>query len=99
MGIAGLGTYSSSSYYYASVSRNRNNLSSEMPNDFSGLITQNGGNNVATADSNTHVARPSYTRCITANIMTEEMFAAKNDSGEMIYSYQPHILWMILIRL
>ena len=88
MGIAGLGTYSSSSYYYAAVTRSRNTSDANSLADFGGLMAQSEGTNVATSNNTSVATRPSYTRCITANIMTEEMFASQNDSGEMIYSYQ-----------
>ena len=90
MGIAGLGTYSSTSFYYAMSNRNKN---SNVGNESAfGFLTETDGeqSNVATTPNNTSVATAgaAYSRCITASIRSEELFASQSADGEMIYSYK-----------
>lgn len=90
MGIAGLSTYSSSSYYFAMSNKGK----SEGTNTeavFGLLSGKNDNKDTAELTANsTDVAMPSvpYTRCIMANIKTEEVYVAKSEDGEMIYSYK-----------
>ena len=90
MGIAGLSTYSSSSYYFAMSNKGK----SEGTNTeavFGLLSGKNDNKDTAELTANsTDVAMPSvpYTRCIMANIKTEEVYGAKSEDGEMIYSYK-----------
>ena len=90
MGIAGLGTYSSNSFYYAMTNRSKN---SNVGNDSSfGFLPETEGEqtNVATTSNKTDVATAgaAYSRCITASIRSEELLASQSADGEMIYSYK-----------
>lgn len=87
MAIAGLGTYSSTSFYYASTGRSK---SSKSADEAAFGLLANGNENKNSND--VAVTKPTqavpYSRCITANIRTEEMFASQSADGEMIYSYK-----------
>ena len=90
MGIAGLGTYSSTSFYYAMTNRSKN---SNVGNDSTfGFLSETEGEqtNVATTSNKTGVATAgvAYSRCITASIRSEELLASQSADGEMIYSYK-----------
>ena len=90
MGIAGLGTYSSTSFYYAMTNRSKN---SNVGNDSTfGFLPETEGEqtNVATTSNKTGVATvgAAYSRCITASIRSEELLASQAADGEMIYSYK-----------
>ena len=90
MGITGLGTYSSTSYYLEMRSRGKN---SNVGNESAfGLTPKTDGEqtDVAPTSNKTAVgaAQTAYSRCITANIKSEELVARKSADGEMIYSYQ-----------
>lgn len=90
MGIAGLGTYSSTSFYYAMTNRSKN---SNVGNDSTfGFLPETEGEqtNVATTSNKTGVATAgaAYSRCITASIRSEELLATQSADGEMIYSYK-----------
>lgn len=90
MGIAGLGTYSSNSFYYAMTNRSKN---SNVGNDSSfGFLPETEGEqtNVAITSNKTDVATAgaAYSRCITASIRSEELLASQSADGEMIYSYK-----------
>lgn len=89
MSIAGLGTYSSKSFYYTSLSKSRSKGLSNGAEFFENQATQNGEEQYGLREAAKQAVRTSpYTRCITANIKTEEMYASWSDNGEMIYSYQ-----------
>ena len=89
MSIAGLGTYSSKSFYYASLTKSRSKGLSNGAEFFENQTTQNGEEQYGLREAAKQAVRTSpYTRCITANIKTEEMYASWADNGEMIYSYQ-----------
>lgn len=91
MGIVGLGTYSSTSFYYKMTNKRR---SENAANDAAfGLLSDDKNNqNAVATTTNTKSATSSvstaYSRCITANIRTEQLYASQNTVGEMIYSYQ-----------
>lgn len=89
MSIAGLGTYGSKSFYYASVTKSRSKGLSNGAEFFENQVTQNGGEQYGLREAAKQAVRTSpYTRCITADIKTEEMYVSQSDNGEMIYSYQ-----------
>ena len=89
MSIAGLGTYSSKSFYYASLTKSRSKGLSNGAEFFENQTNQNGEEQYGLREAAKQAVRTSpYTRCITANIKTEEMYASWADNGEMIYSYQ-----------
>ena len=77
MGIAGLGTYSSTSFYYK-MTRQGDNTNVNDKFDL-GLVPGQNNNQDETADTVGKPARTSvtvpYTRCITTTIQTEEMYA------------------------
>lgn len=90
MGIAGLGTYSSTSFYYKMTSQGNN---TNVNDKFDlGLVPGQNNNQDETADTVGKPARASvtvpYTRCITTTIQTEEMYASQSENGEMVYSYK-----------
>ena len=90
MGIAGLGTYSSTSFYYKMTSQGDN---TNVNDKFDlGLVLGQNNNQDETADTVGKPARASvtvpYTRCITTTIQTEEMYASQSENGEMVYSYK-----------
>ena len=90
MGIAGLGTYSSTSFYYKMTSQGNN---TNVNDKFDlGLVPGQNNNQDETADTVGKPARTSvtvpYTRCITTTIQTEEMYASQSENGEMVYSYK-----------
>ena len=90
MGIAGLGTYSSTSFYYKMTSQGDN---TNVNDKFDlGLVLGQNNNQDETADTVGKPARTSvtvpYTRCITTTIQTEEMYASQSENGEMVYSYK-----------
>lgn len=88
MGIAGVGTYNSTSFYYAMRSRGKNSSSDE--NSF-GLMNKEDSEQtgVSSATNNGIVGtKVAYSRCITANIRSEEVYASQSADGEMIYSYK-----------
>ena len=90
MGIAGLGTYSSTSFYYKMTSQGNN---TNVNDKFDlGLVPGQSNNQDETADTVGKPARTSvivpYTRCITTTIQTEEMYASQSENGEMVYSYK-----------
>ena len=90
MGIAGLGTYSSTSFYYKMTSQGDN---TNVNDKFDlGLVPGQNNNQDETADTVGKPARTSvtvpYTRCITTTIQTEEMYASQSENGEMVYSYK-----------
>ena len=90
MGIAGLGTYSSTSFYYKMTSKGNN---TNVNDKFDlGLVPGQNNNQDETADTVDKPARTSvtvpYTRCITTTIQTEEMYASQSENGEMVYSYK-----------
>ena len=90
MGIAGLGTYSSTSFYYEMTNKSKNtnigngSLFGFMPG------AEGEQTAVATKANNTSVgsAQVAYSRCITASIRSEELIASQSADGEMIYSYK-----------
>ena len=84
MGIAGLGTYNSGFYYDRTWG-----YSGANNKDFvNALASENNNKNELVTTGKTSVTPTGYTRCITANIRTEEMIALQSAAGEMIYSYQ-----------
>lgn len=90
MGIAGLGTYSSTSFYYKMTSQGNN---TNVNDKFDlGLVPGQNNNQDETADTVDKPARTSvtvpYTRCITTTIQTEEMYASQSENGEMVYLYK-----------
>ena len=91
MGIAGLGTYSSTSFYYEMRGKSKNN-SVDNGAQFGFLSGTEGGEqtDVATTSNKTGVATAgvAYSRCITASIRSEELFASQSANGEMTYSYK-----------
>ena len=84
MGIAGLATYSSTRYFCAYMSNNKNN-GIDTEGEFPVLASENKAEKISPKE-NTSVSVP-YTRCITASIKTEEVYGAESN-GEMIYSYK-----------
>ena len=88
MGIAGVGTYNSTSFYYAMRSRGKSSSADENP---FGLMNQedSGQTGVSNTTNNGIVGtKVAYSRCITANIRSEEVYASQSADGEMIYSYK-----------
>ncbi len=87
MSIPGLGTYNSSSYFFAAVSKSRGVGNTGNDFSFGGPLSRD--NSETTELSSREKVLPStpYTRIITANIKTEEMTATIASNGEMIYSY------------
>lgn len=89
MGIAGLGTYSTSFYYKMTSQGNNTNVNDKFD---LGLVPGQNNNQDETADTVGKPARTSvtvpYTRCITTTIQTEEMYASQSENGEMVYSYK-----------
>ena len=80
MGIAGLGTYSSTSFYYEMTNRSKNtnigngSLFGFMPG------AEDEQTAVTTKANNTSVgsAQVAYSRCITASIRSEELIASQS---------------------
>ncbi len=90
MGIAELGTYSSTSFYYATSNRSKN---SNMGNESTfGFLPEAGSEQtgvVATSNKTAvGTAQVAYSRCITASIRSEELLASQSADGKMIYSYK-----------
>lgn len=89
MSIAGLGTYSSSSYYYKAVTKSRSGSLSNVSDDFvNKKISKDDPLNDVKEAARKAVTSSPYCKCIIANIKTEELYASQDGSGEMIYSYQ-----------
>ena len=89
MSISGLGTSYSSAYYYAAVTKSRSGSLSNCPDSYAGLeISKNDPMYELKQEAKNAVTNSPYCKCIIANIRTEELYATKTDSGEMIYSYQ-----------
>ena len=89
MSIAGLGTYSSSGYYYKGVTKSRSGSLSNVSDDYlSKEIPKDDPMHDFKDAVRKAVTSSPYCKCIIANIKTEELYALQDDSGEMIYSYQ-----------
>ena len=89
MSIAGLGTYSSSGYYYKAVTKSRSGSLSNVSDDYlSKEIPKDDPMHDFKDAVRKAVTSSPYSKCIIANIKTEELYASQDDSGEMIYSYQ-----------
>ena len=89
MGISGLNSYSSSSYYYSTSSSKNSSIGNDSA--FGLVSSKNDGQTEVmetTEKSMTTGVTVPYTRCIQANIKTEEMIASQSEDGEMIYSYK-----------
>ena len=90
MGIAGLSTYSSNSFYYEMNSRSKNGNISDG-SLFGFMPGADEAKTTATSKTNNTLevsAQMAYSRCITANIRSEELLASQSADGEMIYSYK-----------
>ena len=89
MGVAGLGTYSSTSFYYKMTNQSNTNINDEFG---FGLLSGKMDKQDESADAVDKPARTSvtvpYTRCITTTSQTEEMYASQSENGEMVYSYK-----------
>lgn len=87
MGIAGLSNYSSTSFWYA---KTKSSTSNDYENETAFGLPTSGNNNQNELASTTKKPTTSvaYSRCITANIKTEEMYGTKVADGEMVYSYK-----------
>lgn len=89
MSIAGLGTYSSSGYYYKAVTKSRSGSLSNVSDDYlSKEIPKDDPMHDFKEAVRKAVTSSPYCKCIIANIKTEALYASQDDSGEMIYSYQ-----------
>lgn len=91
MAIAGLSNYSSTSLYYKTTNNKKNTeVGSEASYGFLPSAQDEQSEDSPANKNNTAVGRTnvSYSRCITANIKSEEFYAAQSATGEMIYSYR-----------
>ena len=89
MSIAGLGTYSSSGYYYKAVTKSRSGSLSNVSDDYlSKEIPKDDPMHDFKEAARKAVTSSPYCKCIIANIKTEELYASQNDAGEMAYSYE-----------
>lgn len=89
MGIAGLGTYNSTSFYYATSYKSKNsNVEKEPSYDFLPEETGSAQTDSLPSKTTDEAVQTAYSRCITANIRTEELYASKSSDGELIYSYK-----------
>ena len=89
MSIAGLGTYSSSGYYYKAVTKSRSGSLSNVSDDYlrKEIPKDDPMHDFKEAVRKAVTSSP-YCKCIIANIKTEELYASQNDTGEMVYSYE-----------
>ena len=87
MGIAGLGTYSNASFYYAGMYSSKTS-GVETDKTFDATAKENDNSTAVQNVSNKTSAVVAYSRCITATIKTEEVVGSEAANGEMIYSYK-----------
>ena len=89
MSISGLGTYSSSGYYYAAVTKSRSGSLSNCPDSYAGKeISKDDPMYEFKRAAKKAVITSPYCKCIIANIKTEQFTVSQDTAGEMIYSYQ-----------
>ncbi|MCR5790940.1 MAG: hypothetical protein K6G83_13750 [Lachnospiraceae bacterium] len=88
MSVAGLGTYSSTNYFYAGTRKGRSKETLAESSSFGKIMSrENEDTPRLKANKDETIPSAPYTRCITASIKSEEMVASQTESGEMIYSY------------
>ena len=90
MGIAGLCTYSSTGFYYAMNNRSKTGTANKE-SDFGILQEKDNEKTQSSPTTNSSALEPvqgTYSRCISANIRTEELFASRSAEGELVYSYK-----------